>query len=224
MTNTLDLNKDEDFVAWNWLTSKAKVNLDKVKDFNNDFSNGYLIGEALYNSGMKIEYEQLKNDNNRQDILRNYTLIYNCLSKHGINFDSSLAKKIINKEPGTVVKLIYDIAKQTESVTKIDKLDKDTKKDKSQVNVNQDKLINNKVVANEQVSYNNVLQRKFSEIRELNEEEAKQMREMDDHTRNYHLKLLRLEELEKSKRHNAFMTQWMNKGLENHRKNLTIRE
>jgi len=62
------------------------------------------------------------------------------------------------------------------------------------------------------INYQNVLQRKFSEIRELNEDEAKQMREMDDHTRNYHLHLLRLEEREKSKRHKGFMDQWEQKG------------
>lgn len=50
------------------------------------------------------------------------------------------------------------------------------------------------------------------------------MREMDDHTRNYHLHLLRLEEREKSKRHKAFMDQWNDKGYEINRKNLTIRK
>lgn len=50
------------------------------------------------------------------------------------------------------------------------------------------------------------------------------MREMDDHTRNYHLHLLRLEENEKSKRHKAFMDQWLEKGLENNKKNLAIRK
>jgi len=50
------------------------------------------------------------------------------------------------------------------------------------------------------------------------------MREMDDHTRNYHLHLLRLEEREKSNRHKAFMDQWNDKGYEINRKNLTIRK
>jgi len=38
--NSLDLNKDEDFVAWNWLTSKGKINLNELDNFEKAFSNG----------------------------------------------------------------------------------------------------------------------------------------------------------------------------------------
>jgi hypothetical protein len=37
------------------------------------------------------------------------------------------------------------------------------------------------------------------------------------------LKLIRLEELEKSRRHTAFMNEWMAKGYEEHGKNLKER-
>jgi len=47
---------------------------------------------------------------------------------------------------------------------------------------------------------------------------------MDDLTRAYHLKLIRLEEVEKSRRHTAFMNEWMNKGYEEHSKNIKERK
>jgi len=181
-SNSLDLNKDEDFVAWNWLTSKGKVNLKDIDNFEKAFSNGYKLGVALFNAGLLNSQDQLKDSAERVDTLKNFTIIFNCLNTKDIPFDASFAKNIINKQPGIIVKLVNQIVQKDSNTISLNRLNRETKKNTAKVNVNPE--ISKKVNKEQNVSYQNVLQRKFSEIRELNEDEAKQMREMDDHTRN----------------------------------------
>lgn len=145
-----------------------------------------MLGKALHSAGIINNVTPFENKSTRQDILRHFSAIHSGLNNFGITLESNLAQKIINKEPGSVHTLIKQIVLSTQKYrpVKIENLNRDTEKKHSKVNVPISSLLGKSNAKQEEsLSLNEQLQRKYSEIRDLNEEESKKQREMDDHTR-----------------------------------------
>lgn len=91
-----------------WLNSEVELSK-KVTDFEEDFSNGYLLGELLYKFNQQSDFQEFKDRHSRSIVLNNFTRMIEVFKGLNVSFETHVINDIIKKTPGTAIKLIYQL-------------------------------------------------------------------------------------------------------------------
>ncbi|MCQ2816970.1 MAG: hypothetical protein MJ252_06870 [archaeon] len=96
-----------------WLNTEVDLSK-KIKNMEEDFANGYLLGELLHKFNQLTNMDEFRNDNSRESQIRNFDILHQVLSNVGVKFTPQTAKNIMNKKPGVVSNLLYEIRSNLE--------------------------------------------------------------------------------------------------------------
>ncbi|CAG9310473.1 unnamed protein product [Blepharisma stoltei] len=91
-----------------WLNSEVELSK-KVTNFEEDFSNGYLLGELLYKFNQQPDFDCFKDRHTRNYVLSNFTHMIDVFKSLGVKFDTNIINGIIKKENGAAIKLLYQL-------------------------------------------------------------------------------------------------------------------
>lgn len=91
-----------------WLNSEVELSR-KVTNFEEDFSNGYLFGELLYKFNQQPDFDMFVDRDNRNNRLNNFTRLVPPLKALGVKPDHTLIQRILDKEQGAAIQLLYQI-------------------------------------------------------------------------------------------------------------------
>jgi CH-like domain in sperm protein len=91
-----------------WLNSEVELSK-KVTNFEEDFSNGYLLGELLYKFNQQSDFHNFSDRNSRAVVLGNFTKMIDVFKGLNVKFDTQVINEIINKIEGAAIKLIYQL-------------------------------------------------------------------------------------------------------------------
>ena len=98
-----------------WLNDEVQLSR-KISNFEDDFQNGYLIGELLSKHNQQLNFEDFRDQNHRDSKINNFRLIFPTLNQLKIQFDSRLSDQIIRKERDVAKNLLYQIKMALEKV------------------------------------------------------------------------------------------------------------
>ena len=91
-----------------WLNSEVELSK-KVANFEEDFSNGYLLGELLYKFNQQSDFHEFSDRHTRVNILSNFIRMIDVFKGLSVTFDTKVINGIINKKEGAAIKLIYQL-------------------------------------------------------------------------------------------------------------------
>ena len=91
-----------------WLNEELALSR-VVGPFEDDLSNGFLLGEVLHLFNQQPDFAQFNDAWSVDAKLRNFCLLEPTIRGLGIRFDSKLALSIIGKEKGHAAKLVYQL-------------------------------------------------------------------------------------------------------------------
>ncbi|OMJ72074.1 hypothetical protein SteCoe_29554 [Stentor coeruleus] len=91
-----------------WLNSEVELSK-KVVNFEEDFCNGYLLGELLYKFSQQSDFSEFVDRHSRSHILSNFTRMIDVFKGLNVKFDTKVINDIINKTEGAAVGLIYQL-------------------------------------------------------------------------------------------------------------------
>jgi adenylate kinase family enzyme len=91
-----------------WLNEELALSR-AVGPFEDDLSNGFLLGEVLHLFNQQPDFAQFNDAWSVDAKLRNFCLLEPTIRGLGIRFDSKLALSIIGKEKGHAAKLVYQL-------------------------------------------------------------------------------------------------------------------
>ena len=91
-----------------WLNSEVELSK-KVTNFEEDFSNGYLLGELLYKFNQQSDFHEFNDRHSRGFILSNFTRMIDVFKGLNVTFDTEVINDIINRREGAAIKLIYQL-------------------------------------------------------------------------------------------------------------------
>ena len=76
-------------------------------NFEEDFKNGYLLGEILHKYNQQLNFKEFKDEDNREYKIKNFRLIFPTLKCLKVSFDSKVCDKIIAKEKDVAKNILY---------------------------------------------------------------------------------------------------------------------
>ena len=91
-----------------WLNEELSLSR-TVDFFEEDLSNGYLLGEVLHLFNQQPDFASFTDGNSVDAKLRNFCLLEPTVRGLGIPFNSKLALSIMAKEKGHSAKLVYQL-------------------------------------------------------------------------------------------------------------------
>lgn len=98
-----------------WLNDEVQLSR-KIVNFEQDFENGYLIGELLQKYNQQLNFEEFKDDSNRDVKINNFKLIFPTLKSLKVSFDSKVCEKIIGCQKDVAKNILYQIKMALEKV------------------------------------------------------------------------------------------------------------
>ena len=96
-----------------WLNTEVDLTK-KIKNLEEDFANGYYLGELLYKFNQLTNFYEFRNRDDRDSKLNNFCILQKVLSNIKVDFDSNKAKEIMEKKRGTIALLLYQIRTKLE--------------------------------------------------------------------------------------------------------------
>jgi adenylate kinase family enzyme len=91
-----------------WLNEEIGLS-ENVVDFEQDFANGYLLGELLYRFNQQAQFENFINKPTADAKISNWCLLEPSVRQMNIKFDSKSAYSIMCQQKGSITKLLYQI-------------------------------------------------------------------------------------------------------------------
>jgi hypothetical protein len=82
-----------------WLNNQVVLSR-QVANIDEDFRDGYLLGELLYKHNQVEDFSLFMNKRSSAARINNFTLLEPTMRAIGINFNSKIAFDIINAKPG----------------------------------------------------------------------------------------------------------------------------
>ena len=79
----------------NWIKSQFDY---KIYNIENEFANGYNFGKILHSNNLFDNMQELKNSNDKEDSLNNYSLLRKALDKIDVHLTDSDINELINKK------------------------------------------------------------------------------------------------------------------------------
>jgi hypothetical protein len=89
-----------------WLNEEVGLS-QQVTNFEDDFASGYLLGELLYKFNQQADFEQFSKKDPISHRLQNFEKLEPTLRNLKIKFDSKMVDKIMKKERGVSLRLLY---------------------------------------------------------------------------------------------------------------------
>lgn len=96
-----------------WLNTEVDLSK-KIKNLEEDFANGFYLGELLYKFNQLTEFHQFKNKDDRDSKINNFKILQKVFSNIKVPFDSIIAKEIMDKKKGAIALLLYKIRTRLE--------------------------------------------------------------------------------------------------------------
>lgn len=91
-----------------WLNSEVELSK-KVSNFEEDFSNGYLLGELLYKFNQLHNFQDFTDRHSRTNVLSNFAKMIDVFKGLNVKFDTDVINAIIHKDKGAAIGLIYQL-------------------------------------------------------------------------------------------------------------------
>lgn len=91
-----------------WLNSEVELSK-KVSNFEEDFSNGYLLGELLYKFNQLPNFQDFVDRHSRTNVLSNFAKMIDVFKGLNVKFDTDVINAIIHKDKGAAIGLIYQL-------------------------------------------------------------------------------------------------------------------
>lgn len=219
----------------NWLNSEVQLTKE-ITNFEDDFSSGYLFGELLWKFNQQADFEQFSKKDAISHKLQNFEKLEPTLRNLKIKFDSQMVDKIMKKERGHALRLLYQLKKVLERVyapTDIAVLTKTGKFGDNQPalkipqqkekydSVNHEFFKQRLQMLNKPQKVLNMEAhlKKFEDERKRQErdaiEHAKMLKEADAKAKQQ----MRQEQIHKLQRNAGFMEEWLQKGVQDWKKN-----
>jgi len=98
-----------------WLNEEVGLTR-KVDEFEEDFSSGYLFGELLWKFNQQANFEEFSKKDAISHRLQNFEKLEPTLRNLNIKFDSKMVDKIMKRERGIALRLLYQLKMVLEKV------------------------------------------------------------------------------------------------------------
>lgn len=96
-----------------WLNTEVDLSK-KIKNLEDDFANGYYLGELLYKFNQLTNFHEFRNRDDRDSKLNNFNILQKVLANIRVKFDSNKAKEVMEKKRGVISLLLYQIRTKLE--------------------------------------------------------------------------------------------------------------
>ncbi|KAL7838971.1 hypothetical protein SRHO_G00256290 [Serrasalmus rhombeus] len=88
---------------------KSSLDSEKPHSLSKDFSNGYLLGEVLSRFQLQEDFQSFSTNSSANAKLNNFTRLEPTLQLLGVPFDLSMAKAVMQGQPGAATRLLYQL-------------------------------------------------------------------------------------------------------------------
>ncbi|CDW76374.1 sperm flagellar protein 2 [Stylonychia lemnae] len=224
----------------NWLNNEIELS-HPVKDFEKDFANGYLFGELLYKFNQQSNFKSFSKKSDVASNLENFNKLFPTLRNLKVKFDSDMVDNIIKQQRGSALRLLYQLKMVLEKVyppTDIAVLRKTGKMGDNQPAL---KIAHSKDKYDEhaQKFFQNRLQElnkpqkvlnmekhldKFDQEKQRQEDQAKRFHSEEMDAKDKMRQETRRAQINKIQRNAGFMEEWQQKGVEDWKKNQSIKK
>ena len=89
-----------------WLNTEVDLSK-KITNMEEDFQNGYLLGELLHKFNQLTNLNDFRDENDRSAAMNNFARLHDVLRNVGVKFDTNTTRDIMNKKPGVIANLLY---------------------------------------------------------------------------------------------------------------------
>ena len=120
-------------ILLNWINNEVKLSKN-IQNISEDFANGYFFGELLYKYKLLPQFNQLRNNNEKSSITKNYTLLQYKFDELNINFTDKDKKDIINKKKYKAEMFLFKIREKL--LSKLLQIDQITQRNTNQKEFN----------------------------------------------------------------------------------------
>jgi len=100
-----------------WLNDDLQLS-PPVTDMSSSFRNGFLLGEILYKHNQIASFTRFSRKQSADAKVQNFCLLEPVFRNLNIKFDSKTAYSIMQGDPGTVSKMVYQLKMTMERVEK----------------------------------------------------------------------------------------------------------
>ena len=88
----------------------------RITDIEEDFSSGYLFGELLWKFNLQADFDEFSQEDEISHHLQNFEKLELSLRTLHIEFNSEMVDKIIKRERGVALYLVYQLKMCLEKV------------------------------------------------------------------------------------------------------------
>ena len=99
----------------NWLNEEVRLS-SVVYSLEEDFKDGYLLGELLYKYNQQLDFEKFIARNHPDSKIKNFCLIEPTMRNVGVNFGSKIAADIMAGREGAIKTLLYELKTALDSI------------------------------------------------------------------------------------------------------------
>ena len=78
-------------------------------NFAEDLSSGYFIGEILNKHGLQDDFDQFSQNKSSSSKLNNFMRLQPTINLLGIEFNTNVAREIMQEKPGPITQLLYQM-------------------------------------------------------------------------------------------------------------------
>jgi len=100
-----------------WLNEEVRLSR-LVTSLDNDFCDGYLIGELLHKYNQQSNFEEFLNTGAADAKIKNFCLLEPTMRQIGVHYNSRIAQDIMNAKPSVMKTLLYEIRTTLDIITK----------------------------------------------------------------------------------------------------------
>jgi hypothetical protein len=104
-------------ILYDWLNDEVHLSR-RVTSLDEDFKDGYLLGELLYKNKQQDDFSKFLAKGNPDAKINNFCLLEATFRNIGVFFNSRIAYDIMNGKPGVVKTLLYEIRVALDRIAK----------------------------------------------------------------------------------------------------------
>ena len=101
-----------------WLNNEVKLSK-RIESLDNDFADGYLLGELLMKFNQQDNFESFLNKDNPDARINNFCLIEPTMRQIGVLFNSKLAYDIMHCKKDVMKNLLFEIKVSLDKIVKM---------------------------------------------------------------------------------------------------------
>ena len=222
-----------------WLNSEVELSK-KVENFEEDFSNGYLLGELLYKFNQLPDFQDFVDRHSKTNILSNFARMINVFKGLNVKFDTDVINAMIHKEKGAAIGLIYQLKMALEKTSppvdiKLVKQGKIAEQPpvkcirppRPQFDAMEEKNIISRLQilnkSQKEIDLEAKMQ-KFEVFKKMSETKADKMKRTEEAKENRIKDEKRKASINKIQRNAGFMEDWEQKGVQEWKKNMELKK